>query len=360
MSIRGMRLTRARHETAIPRRIPALPGTVVLAVLLVMTALLALTAGAADIPVRTVVLMLLDRLPGISIETGASNVWERIVFDIRIPRVLAAGMVGAALATAGSAYQGVFRNPLAEPYLLGVASGAGLAVAIAVISPLPVNSYGFGWVPIFAFAGGLGTVILVYLAARSGTFVDSSSLILAGVALSAVWSGATSFIIINGGDRVSQPILSFLFGGFNTASWERIIVAAPYIAIGTVVIALHARALNVLQLDEEQAEHLGINVARTKLIVLAAASLVAATAVAIAGVIGFVGLIVPHVIRMIFGGDYRRTLGACLVGGATLLIAVDVIARTAIQPQEIPVGILTAMIGGPFFLMLLRARRVSL
>jgi iron complex transport system permease protein len=211
-----------------------------------------------------------------------------------------------------------------------------------------------------AFAGGLGTVVLVYLSAKSAGGIDGGALILAGVALSAVWSGATSFIIINGGDRVSQPILSFLFGGFNTSSWERVLVALPYVALGTAVIALHARALNVLQLDEEQATHLGVDVARTKLIVLAAASLVAATAVAISGVIGFVGLIVPHVVRILFGGDYRRTLGASMLGGAVLLIAVDLIARTAIQPQEVPVGILTAMLGGPFFLLLLRGRRVSL
>src|SRR5690606_2115193 len=146
----------------------------------------------------------------------------------------------------------------------------------------------------------------------------------------------------------------------NTASWEKVLVATPYILAGTLVIAVHARALNVLQLDEEQAEHLGVNVSRTKLIVLAAASLVAATAVAVAGVIGFVGLIVPHAIRMLFGGDYRRTLVASLLGGALLLVGVDLLARTIIQPQEVPVGVLTAMLGGPFFLLLLRSRKVSL
>lgn len=360
MSIRGVRLARPRPTFTFTRRIPAVPGTLVLALLLAVVSLYALTQGAADIPANTVVRLLLDRLPGITVEANVSTSWEQILFDIRLPRVLAAGIVGAGLAVSGSAYQGVFRNPLAEPYLLGVASGAGLAVAIAVVSPLPVSSYGFGWVPALAFLGGLGTVVLVYLAARSAGGIDGGALILAGVALSAVWSGATSFIIINGGDRVSQPILSFLFGGFNTSSWERVLVAVPYIVVGTAVVAVHARALNVLQLDEEQATHLGVDVARTKLIVLAAASLVAATAVAISGVIGFVGLIVPHVVRIAFGADYRRTLGASIFGGAVLLITVDLIARTAIQPQEIPVGILTAMLGGPFFLLLLRGRRVSL
>lgn len=359
MTIRGMRLGRAR-DAAVPRRLPALPGTLALAILLALAALLALTQGAADIPPATVLRLLVDRLPWISVDTTVSDSWQSILFDIRLPRVLAAALVGAALSVSGSAYQGVFRNPLAEPYLLGVAAGAGLAVAIAVVSPLPVDAYGLGWVPILAFAGGLATVLIVYMAARTGGVLDGGALILGGVALSAVWAGATSFLILNSGDQVSQPILSFLFGGFNTASWEKVVVAMPYIATGMLVIALHARALNVLQLDEEQAEHLGVNVSRTKLIVLAAASLVAATAVAVAGVIGFVGLIVPHAVRMAFGGDYRRTLLASLLGGALLLVSVDLVARTIIQPQEVPVGILTAMLGGPFFLMLLRGRKVSL
>ncbi len=373
MTIRGLRLGRPHdqpHATSAgavstsgggqARRVPIVPGLAALGALLAAVALLALTQGAADIPPGTVLRVLVDRLPGVTVESDASDAWRRILIDIRLPRILAAGMVGAALSVAGSAYQGVFRNPLAEPYLLGVAAGAGLAVAIAVVSPLPVDAYGLGWVPLFAFAGGLATVLIVYTVARSGGVLDGGALILGGVALSAVWAGATSFLIINGDDRISQPILSFLFGGFNTASWSKVVVATPYLVAGGVVVALHARVLNVLQLDEEQAEHLGVNVSRTKLIVLAAASLMAATAVAVAGVIGFVGLIVPHAVRMLFGGDYRRTLPACLVGGAALLIAVDLVARTAIQPQEVPVGILTAMLGGPFFLLLLRSRKVTL
>ncbi|MCK9487388.1 MAG: iron ABC transporter permease [Dehalococcoidia bacterium] len=362
MTIRGLRLGRVgeAHATAAPWRVPALLGTAALAVLLALVTLLALTQGSADIPAGTVLRVLVDSLPWVEVETSASDSWERILLQIRLPRVLAACLVGAALSLSGSAYQGIFRNPLAEPYLLGVAAGAGLAVAIAVVSPLPVDAYGLGWVPILAFIGGLSTVLIVYAVARSGGMLDGGSLILGGVALSAVWAGATSFLIINGSDTVSQPILSFLFGGFNTSSWEKVLVATPYILVGTLVIALHARALNVLQLDEEQAEHLGVDVSRTKLIVLAAASLVAATAVAVAGVIGFVGLIVPHAIRMLFGGDYRRTLAASLLGGALLMVSVDLLARTIIQPQEVPVGVLTAMLGGPFFLLLLRSRKVSL
>lgn len=348
------------RRTVHTRRLPVLSGFAVILASLVLVALYAVTRGAASIPFETVVLLLVDRLPFVSIDTGASIAWERIVYDIRLPRVVAAGVVGAALAVSGSAYQGVFRNPLADPYLLGVAAGAGLAVALAYASPLPVHSGAFAWLPLFAFIGGISTVVIVYSIARTTASVDSGSLILAGVALSAVWGGITSFVIINSESSTAQPILSFLFGGFNTASWGRVALALPYVVAGTAVILLHARALNVLQLDEEQASTLGMNVTRTKLIVLAAASLVAATAVAVAGIIGFLGLIVPHAVRLVFGGDHRRTLPLTLMGGATLLIAVDLVARTAIQPQEVPVGILTAILGGPFFIMLLRRRRVTL
>lgn len=348
--------------TRASRRIPALPGIGLLVVALVFVALYALTQGAADIPLDAVVRMLLDRLPFVELSASADAQasWERIVFDIRLPRVLAAGFVGAALAVSGSAYQGCFRNPLADPYLLGVAAGAGLAVAIAYVSPLPVASTGFVSLPLFAFLGGMGTVLVVYFTARSAASLDNGSLILAGVALSAVWGGITSFIIINSEGEVAQPILSFLFGGFNTVSWQKLLLGAPYMVIGITIVALHARALNVLQLDEEQAGHLGIDVLRTKLVLLAAGSLAAATAVALAGVIGFLGLIVPHGARLLFGTDYRRTLPVTILGGATLLIAVDLVARTVIQPQEIPVGVLTAILGGPFFLALLRGRRVFL
>jgi iron complex transport system permease protein len=188
--------------------------------------------------------------------------------------------------------------------------------------------------------------------------MENASLILAGVALSAVWSGVISFLLLTGGQR-SQPIFSFLFGGFNTASWERLAIGLPYLVAGAAVIAFHARVLNVLQLDEEQAAQLGVDVARTKLVVLAAASLVAATAVAMAGIIGFVGLLVPHAVRMILGGDYRRTLPGAALAGASFLVAVDLFSRTVLAPQEVPVGIVTAVLGGPFFILLLRTRKVA-
>lgn len=328
------------------------------AMLLLAVALIALTQGAADIPIRTTIGLLLDRLPFIAIEQDVPATWERIVFDVRLPRVIAAALVGAALSYSGTAYQGIFRNPLADPFLLGVASGAGFGAAVAIISPLQSDAYGFGWVPVFAFLGATITVSLVYLVSRSAPGSQGATLILAGVALSAVLSAGISFILLTGGES-SQPILSFIFGGFNTASWTRLAVAAPYIAVGGIVVALHARILNVFQLDREQAAQLGVDVTRSTLIVLAAASLMAAAAVAVAGIIGFVGLMVPHAARMVVGADHRRLLPVAALGGAAFLIAADVASRTLLDPQEIPVGVLTAMLGGPFFLYLLRTRRVD-
>lgn len=325
------------------------------AALLLAVAAVAVTQGAAGIPARTVFALILDALPLVDLDVAATPAWQRIVIDVRLPRIVAAGFVGAALAFAGGAYQGVFRNPLAEPFLLGVAAGAALGASIAIVSPLDSSSYGIGWVPLFAFAGAAGAVVLVYLFARSGPRINNATLILAGVALSAIFSSATSFLLLTG-TSAARPILAFIFGGFNTASWERVLFAAPYFAVGAAVVMAYARVLNVLQLDEEQAEQLGVPVLRVKLVVLGAASLVAATAVAVAGVIGFVGLIVPHVTRMLAGGDHRRLLPLAALLGASFLIAADLVSRIVLTPQEIPVGIVTAFAGGPFFLYLLRTR----
>lgn len=324
--------------------------------LLALACIIALTRGAAPIPANAAIGFALDQLPGITLHPDAPATWQRIIVDVRLPRLAAAVLVGAALSGSGAAYQGVFRNPLADPFLLGVASGAGLGAALAIVSPLPLDSYGFGWVPASAFVGALVTVVLVTILARTGGDIDGVSLILAGVALSAMCSAVTSFILLTGGQR-AQPILSFIFGGLNTITWTRVALALPYVLGGLGVLAVTSRALDVMQLDEEQAEHLGLNVARTKVIVLAAASLMAAAAVAVAGIIGFVGLMVPHAMRLAWGGGFRRLLPLSCIYGAAFLVLVDTFARTAIQPEEIPLGVVTAFIGGPAFLFLMRRRR---
>lgn len=335
----------------------ALSTYAVAATVLLVVAALALTLGAASIPPLTTLAILLERVPFLGISADASPAAHTIVWDVRVPRVLTAGIAGAALAYSGATYQGVFRNPLADPYLLGVASGAALGAAIAIVSPLEASAYGFGWVPLLAFAGAATAVALAYAAARVGSAVSNATLILAGIAIASIAGAITSFILLTEGER-AIAILSFLFGSFNSATWPRLLAGLPYLVIGSAVVAIHARMLNVLQLDEEQAAQLGVDVTRTKFMLLAGASLVAATAVAMAGVIGFVGLIVPHVVRMLWGNDYRRLLPLAALTGASFLIAADMLARTALRPQEVPVGIVTALIGGPFFLYLMRSRRL--
>lgn len=327
---------------------------------LALTACAATTLGSAAIPATTVVALLLNQLPFVALPVEGPASWERIVVDVRLPRIAIAGVTGAALAYAGATYQGVFRNSLADPYLLGVASGAGLGAAVAIMSPLDTSTYGFGWVPLCAFVGAGAAVTLTYVVARAGGEggagrAADTALILAGVAVSAVASAVTSFAMLTGGER-AQPIFSFLFGTLNSANWERLLVGSPYALLGAAVVVPYARVLNVLQLDEQQAAELGVDVTRTKLVLLAGASLLAAAAVAFAGVIGFVGLVIPHVVRMVYGHDYRRLLPLAAVLGAAFLIGADAAARMVLRPQEVPVGIVTALVGGPFFLYVLRAR----
>lgn len=351
--------TKKEHTTAYRRNPRKRFGSIILATgILIAVATFALTQGAAAIPTEIALRLLIHNLPFVDLRGTHPETWERIVIDVRLPRVLAAATVGAGLSYSGAAYQAVFRNPLADPFLLGVAAGAALGAAIAIVSPLNAATYGFGWVPLFAFGGATLAVTLAYLVSRVGNAISNTTLILAGVAISSIFGSATSFLLLTGGER-ARPIFSFLFGSFNTANWERLIMSVPYMLLGAIVVATHSRVLNVLQLDEEQAAQLGVDVARTKLIVLAASSLIAATSVAIAGVIGFVGLIVPHAVRILFGRDHRILLPLTALLGAAFLIATDLISRTVISPQEIPVGIVTAVFGAPFFLYLLRTRNLD-
>ena len=260
MQVREARSSGATLEapaTIYRRGAAATVGPLALAVaLLAVVAAVALTRGAAAIPPGTALGLLLERLPFVDLGISAPERWERIVIEVRLPRVLAAAAVGGGLAFSGAAYQGVFRNPLADPFLLGVAAGAALGAAIAIVSPLDAATYGFGWVPLFAFGGAALAVVLAYLVSQVGRTVANTTLILAGVAISAIFGSITSFLLLTGGES-ARPIFSFLFGSFNTANWDRLLIAAPYLLVGVAVVAAHARVLNVLQLDEEQASQLG-------------------------------------------------------------------------------------------------------
>ena len=325
-------------------------------VVLALVGLVATTMGKAPISFDVQGRMLLAQLPFVEIERTWPRAYETIFFDIRMPRVALAALAGAALAVAGVAYQGVFRNPLADPYLLGVASGAGLGAVVAFIVPLPAVLYGIGIVQLAAFATALATVALVYLLARVGGATPVTTLLLAGVALGALASAVTSYLMYLHGDKL-LVIYSWMLGGFNVTSWQQVLVTLPYVLVGIILVSLHGRLLNVLQLDEEQAAALGVEVERLKLLVVTAATLTTAAAVAVSGLIGFVGLVVPHVVRLLFGPDHRLLVPLAAVYGAAFLVAADALARTLLAQSELPVGVITAACGAPFFLYLLRRHK---
>jgi iron complex transport system permease protein len=323
---------------------------------LVVVIALASSVGSVRIPLLTTIGILVDRLPFVDIAPTWPDAVATIVLELRLPRVILAGLVGAALATAGATYQGLFRNPLADPYLIGVAQGASLGAVVGFLVPAAWNFAGFGLIPLLAFAGALLATFTVYLLARVGKTLPVTTLILSGVALSALLGSIVSYLVITSGEAM-HGIIFWLMGSFSLSRWSEVGVILPYIAVGTGVIMVFARLLNVMQLDEEQAQQLGVNVERLKLILLGAATLITAASVAFVGTIGFVGIIIPHAVRIIWGADHRSLLPLSVLTGAIFMILADLAARTLLSPAEIPIGVITAICGAPFFLYLLRRRR---
>jgi iron complex transport system permease protein len=350
---------KATDELAMPHalrwrgKVYALAG---LAILLVVAITFATTLGSVHIPFSTCFDVLLSRLPFISVDSSWPQTFGTIILEIRLPRILLAGLVGAALAVAGATYQGLFRNPLADPYLIGVASGAGLGATIAFLIPFTLQWMSFGAVPLFAFIGGMGAVAVVYSLARVGKTLPATTLILAGVALGAFLASITSYLMTICGEEL-HGIVFWLLGGLSLTRWAEVWTVLPCVLAGIMVIGLYARPLNVMQLDEEQAQQLGIEVERVKLTLLAAATLITSAAVCFTGLIGFVGIIVPHAVRLIWGPDYRFLLPLSTLVGGIFLILADTLAHTLLPPTEIPVGVITAFCGAPFFLYLLRRRK---
>lgn len=277
-----------------------------------------------------------------------------IVWEVRLPRVLLLALTGAALAGAGAAYQGLFRNPLADPYLIGVAAGANLGALIAVAMNLSATAFGLLTLPVAAFLGGLLTVGLVIRLARIGGIVPLTALLLAGVAVGAILNALSLGLLMLMVGRVApHRAWIWMLGGYALGGWPALRGALPYVVTGLGLLLLLGRPLDVLQFGEEQAQQLGLPVERVKRLAIGAATLATAGAVAFTGIIGFVGLIAPHLARMIVGPRYPRVLPASMLLGASLLTLSDLLSRTLLPPQEIPLTILTAFLGGPFFLYLL-------
>jgi len=309
---------------------------------------LALTLSLAIGSVFLSPLELWAALTGHGTQTSAAILWS-----IRLPRTALIALTGMALSGSGAAYQGLFRNPLADPFLIGVASGAGLGAVIAMSVKWPYTFWGLMAIPMSAFVAALLTVLIVYSLARVGKTVPTTNLILAGVAFSSFATSLTSFLMLRSTGEVRRA-LGWLLGGASQSGWTAILAIAPYLFIGLGILIFSGHAMNLLQFGDDQAQQLGLNVTRAKTILLIASSLATAAAVAFSGIIGFVGLIVPHIMRLWWGADYRRLIPLSIISGATALLISDIIARVVLAPQEIPVGIVTALAGAPFFLWVLR------
>jgi iron complex transport system permease protein len=319
-------------------------------VLLAVVALAAVALGSVAVAPGDTLAILAHRLLPFDLARTWSSVDETIIWDLRLPRVLEALIVGLGLAVAGTTFQGLLRNPLADPYVLGTASGAALGAAIAVLIPIRIEILAFGLLQALAFLGALLAVTAVYRLARTAGGSPMTSLLLTGYALGSLLAAALAMAMYLSGAALRQ-IFAYLLGSFDNASWGELAGAVPIIGIASLLILYRARSLNGLLLGEETAAHLGVDVRRERAILLGLASLITASAVAISGLIGFVGLVVPHVVRMLVGPNARLVLPLSAIGGAILMISADLIARML---GEIPVGVITAVIGAPFFLFVLR------
>ena len=289
---------------------------------------------------------------------AAGDVGAVIVRDIRLPRVLLAVLVGAALAQSGVVMQGFFQNPMADPYIIGVSAGAALGASLAAFLALDFWFLGISGTGICAFGGALAVTGLVYAISMRGGRLPVTLVLLTGVAIGSLAAALTSFLIISS-DRDLHQIMFWLMGSLSARRWDHVRMVWPQILVGILLLQFFARDLNLMLQGEENAKHLGVDVERVKRILLVLAAMLAAAAVAVSGIIGFVGLIVPHVMRLLVGPDHRRLFPTVILGGGILMVGADLLARTLIAPAEVPIGIITALLGCPFFLYLLSRRRDS-
>jgi len=326
---------------------------------LVIVSLLASALGAVTVPLPDILKMTLNKVAIFDFSPTWRAVDETIIFQIRLPRVIGGALVGAALATAGVLFQGLLRNPMADPYIIGTSAGAALGATVAMILPINLAFLGFGLVPVTAFIGALATVILVYNLARVGGKTPIISMLLAGFVVSALLTAVMAFMM-SMSDRFGlnlRSVYSFLMGHISVTSWGQIAVIAPLVIGGIIGARFFAFHLNAFSLGEEGAAYLGIEIERDKILILALGSLLTAAAVSISGLIGFVGLVIPHAMRLSLGPDHRLLLPASALAGAAFLVIADLLSRILLAPVEIPVGIVTAIIGAPFFIYLLRHTR---
>jgi len=318
---------------------------------LAVAGLLSATSGAAGLPVAGVLASLFDWVPFLG-ESSLTERQESVLFQIRLPRLVLGILVGAALGMAGAAYQGIFRNPLADPFFLGVSAGAGFGAVLALGFGLDIGWGPFDPVPAAAFVGALLAVTASATIAR-GPGSAPGTLLLGGVAMAALFSAAQTYALQRLDETRAREVLNWLFGQLSTSGWSSNLLLGPYVLVCGAVLFAHRRHLDVLRVGDDEARALGLNPARSRVIVIIAASLMTAAAVSVSGLIGFVGLVVPHIVRLMVSHSYRVIVPISALAGGALLAFVDVGARTLVAPSELPVGVITAFVGGPFFAYLL-------
>lgn len=348
----GTRWAKARPDAEIRARGVSPVWWIGSIVFLVGAMLLGLASGPISIGAWPILESALSHVPFLDVHSHLGTVDSAIVWQLRAPRVVLAALVGGMLAVAGSTYQGVFRNPLADPYLLGVAAGAGLGATLAIAYISAGGSTPL--LPIAAFAGAVVGVALAYALGRSvGGVLGTGTLLLAGVTVAAFMTAIQTFVQQEHSDTLRE-VYSWLLGGFAASTWRDVWLALPYIALSSLIIVLHRRLLDVLSVGDEEAQALGVNVRRTRLVLVLAATAGTAAAVAFSGLIGFVGIIVPHTIRLLVSTSYRAVVPLSLIVGAGFLVICDLLARTVMSPAELPIGVITAFFGAPFFAVVLR------
>jgi iron complex transport system permease protein len=339
--------------TATVKKLPKVTW-LISAVAVVATVLIGLGVGAVSIPPIDALREVLSQLTRGRIESNLSPAEATIIWELRLPRVLLALVVGAMLSSAGCAYQGAFRNPLADPYLLGVSAGAGLGATIVIFSRVDTSRWEL---PLAAFVGALGAVMLTYLLGRSAIVGRSStSLVLAGVAVASMLTAVQTLLQQRNTDKIRE-VYSWVLGRLSTAGWGDVHLVTPYILICLFILILYRRVLDIFSVGDEEAHTMGLAVGRARAAIIVAASLGTAAAVSVTGLIGFVGIIVPHTVRLIVGQSYRQIMPVATIYGGVFLVLADVVARTVLAPQEISIGVITALIGAPFFLFILGSNR---
>jgi iron complex transport system permease protein len=317
-----------------------------------VSALLGLALGPVDLGLGAVTREVLSHVPFLGFTSPFSGTEDAILWELRAPRVALGLLVGAMLASAGAAYQGVFRNPLADPYLLGAAAGAGLGATIVIA----YDPGGPDLRPVAAFAGAIAGVGVAYLLGRSVGGSGTTTLILAGVTVAAFLTAVQTYVQQQNADSV-QEVYSWILGQLETSGWSDVLILLPYVAVSSAVLLWHRRLLDVLAVGDDEAASLGVPVARVRLVVVGAATLGTAAAVAFSGLIAFVGIIVPHAVRLMAGTSYRVVLPLSLAFGGGFLVLMDLVARTVVAPAQLPIGVVTAFLGAPFFAVVLRSTR---